>query len=407
MRIAIQGAGVAGPTLAWWLRRYGHDPVLLEKAPSLRTGGYVIDFWGVGYDIAEKMGILGALHEQGYAMQELRMVDERGEPTARLGVETFRALTDGRYLSIARGDLAATIHRACEGIETRFGTTITALEDRGDAVDVSLSDGGRDRFDLVVGADGLHSGVRALQLGPEEKFERFLGFQVAVFTAPAYRPRDELTFVCHTLPGRHLARIALHGDDTAFLFIWRTDRDGGGPESPTTDEEKRRVLRDVFRDMGWEAHAVLRRLDEADGIYFDRVSQIRMDAWTRGRVALVGDAAACVSLLAGEGTGLAILEAYVLAGELERAGGDYAAAFAAYESRLRPFLAKKQETATRFAGFFAPKTRLALAVRDLLVRVSSVPFLAKTFVGPSLRDDIELPEYGERAGVEGQSSAHA
>ncbi len=393
MRIAINGTGVAGPTLAYWLRRHGHEPVLFEKAPRLRTGGYVVDFWGVGYDIAEKMGLLPRLHELGYAMEELRMVDDEGEPKARMRGDTFRALTDGRYVSIARGDLAATIFDACEGIEARFGRSIVGIREHDRGARVSIDDGTAEDFDLVVGADGLHSHVRELTFGPEEEFEHFLGFQVAVFIVPDYPKRDERVFLSHTIPGRHLARISLHGNETAFLFIWRSERNPEGGAFPISDEEKRRVLRHVFADMGWEAPAALDLLDGAENIYLDRVSQIRMDRWTKGRVALVGDAGACASLLAGEGSGLGMTEAYVLAGELARAEGDHERAFAAYEALLRPFVEGKQESALKFAGFFAPKTKRAIWMRDLGVRLASVPWLARMLVGSSLRDDIELPTY--------------
>ncbi len=393
MKIAINGTGVAGPTLAYWLRRYGHEPVLFEKAPRLRTGGYVIDFWGVGYDIAERMGLLPELRELGFCMEELRMVGADGRTKASTGGETFQTLTNGRYLSIARGDLAATIFRACEGIEARFGNSIVGLREHDDGVTAYLDDGTAEEFDLVIGADGLHSMIRELSFGPEETFEHFLGFQVAAFIATGYTPRDELAFVTHTIPGRHLARIPLHGDDTAFLFIWRSDG-LETPASPTTDEGKRALLREAFADMGWEAPRILALLDDDPrGIYLDRVSQIRMDRWAKGRVALVGDAAACASLLAGEGSGLGITEAYVLAGELARAGGDHLRAFAEYEARLQPFVAGKQKAAMRFAGFFAPASRRAIWLRDLGVRVSSIPWLARLLMGASLRDDIELPDY--------------
>lgn len=391
MRIAINGTGVAGPTLAYWLRHYGHEPVLFEKAPKLRTGGYVVDFWGVGYDIAEKMGLLPRLHELGYSMEELRMVDADGEPNARMKGDTFRALTDGRYVSIARGDLAATIFDACDGIEARFGRSIVGLRQHDAGVRAAIDDGTHEDFDLVVGADGLHSHVRELTFGPESDFEHFLGFQVAVFIAPGYPRRDELVFVSHTIPGRHLARISLHGDETAFLFIWRSERNPEGGAFPETDDDKRRLLRHVFADMGWEAPDALALLDGAENIYLDRVSQIRMDHWTKGRVALVGDAAACASLLAGEGSGLGMTEAYVLAGEL--AAGDHERAFAAYEQRMQPFVVGKQQAAMRFAGFFAPATKRAIWMRDLGVRMASVPWLARMLMGSSLRDEIELPTY--------------
>jgi 2-polyprenyl-6-methoxyphenol hydroxylase-like FAD-dependent oxidoreductase len=153
------------------------------------------------------------------------------------------------------------------------------------------------------------------------------------------------------------------------------------------------VLAKVFADVGWECPAILAAMDSASSLYFDRVSQIRMPAWTKGRVALLGDAAACVSLLAGEGTGLAMTEAYVLAGELDRCGGDVAAAFARYEALLRPFLSAKQATAVRLASSFAPKTALGVRVRDAVTRLLRIPAVAEFFIGRDLRDDIVLPDY--------------
>ena len=154
MRIAINGTGVAGPTLAWWLRRFGHEPVLFENAPSLRTGGYLIDFWGVGYDVAERMGLLPALVQQGYVMQALRLLGENGRTVASLDVSTFRSLLKDRYVSIARGDLASAIYHSCEDVQSFFGRSIVGIDERERNVRVRLSDDSEDEFDLVVGATG-------------------------------------------------------------------------------------------------------------------------------------------------------------------------------------------------------------------------------------------------------------
>ncbi len=390
MRVAINGTGVAGPTLAWWLRRYRHEPVLFEKAPSLRTGGYLIDFWGVGYDVAERMGILPALHQQGYMLQALRMLGGNGRTVASVDVSTFRALLKDRYVSIARGDLASTVYRSCQEVRARFGQSIVAIEERERNVRVRLSDDSEDEFDLVVGADGLHSQVRSLAFGPEAQFEHPLGCCVAGFALPGYRPRDELVYLSYTVPKRQVFRMALRDDVTAFLFVFREELLGAQPSSPG---ERRDALRIVFRDVEWELPQILARLDEVDDIYFDRVSQIRMDRWSNGRVVLIGDAAACVSLLAGEGTGLAMTEAYVLAGELHRSGGDCAAALREYEAKLRPFLVSKQQAALRMIGFFAPQTSSGLLLRNLVTNLSGNPLLAKLFLGAALRDDFRLPEY--------------
>ena len=390
MRIAINGAGVAGPTLAWWLRHYGHEPVLFEKASSLRTGGYLIDFWGVGYDVAERMGILPALHHDGYVIQELRLLGGPGRRVASLDVGNFRSVLAERFISVARGDLAATIFRASQGVEARFGQSIVGIDSCDRSVRVRLSDGTEDDFDLVIGADGLHSQIRSLAFGPESQFEHPLGCCVAAFVLPGYRPRDELAYVGYAIPQRQIFRMALRDDRTSFLFVFREEL---LPALPRSLAERREALRTAFHDMEWEAPQILSRLDEVDEIYFDRVTQIRMDHWSQGRVALLGDAAACVSLLAGEGAGLAMTEAYVLAGELHRAGGDFPSAFRAYEAQLRPFLASKQTAALSMIGFFAAKTELGLFVRNLATNLCRSPPLARLLLRGALRDDFRLPDY--------------
>jgi 2-polyprenyl-6-methoxyphenol hydroxylase-like FAD-dependent oxidoreductase len=164
--------------------------------------------------------------------------------------------------------------------------------------------------------------------------------------------------------------------------------------NPSSEADKKQALREAFGDVGWECPEILDALEGVGEVYFDRVSQIRMDQWTKGSVALLGDAAACVSLLAGEGTGLAMTEAYVLAGEIDRAGGDLKTAFEAYEKRLRPFLQRKQESASKFASSFAPKTKLGITIRNLVTRLLGIGFVADYFIGRDLRDDLDLPNYG-------------
>ncbi len=391
MRIAINGCGIAGPTLAWWLRHYGHEPVLLERAEVLRPGGYLIDFWGTGYDVAERMGLLPALEVQAYHMKHLRTVTARGKTTSSINAAVFDRVTGGRYFSIARSALSAGIFRACDGIEARFGTEIIEITDHGDRVTVGLSTGASETFDLVVGADGLHSRVRSLVFGPQDQFERRLGFLVAAFTLGGYRPRDELTAVSHTLPGRYLSRVSLRDDRTLFLMV---AADSYLRSEPSDAGAIQRELIDIFTNTGWESDAIVARIAEADDLYFDRASQIRMPHWCKGRVALIGDAAAAPSLLAGEGASLGMTEARVLAGELARSGDDVAAAFRGYEGQLKSLLTRKQDAALRFTGYFAPKSWVGLIARDVMANIASVPVLAKWMFAGAFRDNLELPDYG-------------
>jgi 2-polyprenyl-6-methoxyphenol hydroxylase-like FAD-dependent oxidoreductase len=393
MRIAINGAGIAGPTLTYWLQKSGHEVLLIEESPQLRSGGYVIDFWGVGYDIAEKMGLLPCIRELSYQVQEVRYVDRHGRKSGGFSVDVIGRMTNGRFTSLRRSDLAATIYRALDGkVETIFGDSIARIKDEGNCVRVSFDHAASREVDLVIGADGLHSRVRQLAFGPEAGCEVALGYHVAAFEVEDYRPRDELTYVSHGVPGRQISRFSMRDDKTLFLFVFRDEYLTS--ERPASEPEYKSVLARVFADVGWECPQILEALEHVNGVYFDRVSQIRMERWTKGRTALIGDAAACVSLLAGEGTGLAMAEAYVLAGELRACGGDHIAAFTRYQKRLMPFLKHKQESAAQFASSFTPKSAFGITFRNLVTRLLRIPFVADYFIGRGLRDDIKLPDYG-------------
>lgn len=384
--VLISGAGIAGPTLAFWLRAAGYAPTLVERAPALRSGGYVIDFWGLGYDIAERMELLPAIERAGYRVKEMRIVDDHGRRVAGFGTDVFDELTGGRYVTLARSDLSRLLYGTVrDGIETIFDEEIVALEQQPDWVDVRLRRVGKRRFDLVVGADGLHSQVRRLVFGPTENFERNLGYGVAAFEARGYRRRDENVYLMHSRPGLMIGRFALRDDRTLFIFVFEDDADGLAAQKAK--------LHDLYGDVGWECPDILHELDCSDELYCDRVSQIRMDSWSRGRVALIGDAAFCVSLAAGQGSALAMISAYVLAGELARANGRYNEAFGSYEARLRDFIGAKQRGAERFAAAFAPRTSYGLWFRNQVVRAFSWPRAARLAVGRNLADRLELPDY--------------
>jgi 2-polyprenyl-6-methoxyphenol hydroxylase-like FAD-dependent oxidoreductase len=396
MKVLISGAGIAGPTLAYWLGRYGFEPTIVEKAPRLRTGGHIIDFWGAGFDIAERMELLPEISRKGYTIQELRVVDSSGRKVAGFPTGAISQVMGGRFVSLPRGDLAATIFCKIEGtVETIFGDSVSRIEQDQKRVRVTFERGAEREFDLVIGADGLHSRVRELVFGAEQRFEKYLGYMVAGFQSDAYRPRDELVYLMFTELGQQVMRFSMRDDRTMFLFTF-VDCEPSRTSANDVPAQKA-LLRARFGKSGWECQQILHELDYTNDLYFDRVSQIRMDAqpglWTRGRVTLLGDAASCVSLLAGQGSALAMVAAYILAGELHRAGGDYAKAFASYQAIFAPFVRQKQEAALRFRVLFGPKSKAAMFIRNQVMNLVRFPLIARIAFSHDLVDKIALPEY--------------
>jgi 2-polyprenyl-6-methoxyphenol hydroxylase-like FAD-dependent oxidoreductase len=394
MKVLISGAGIAGPTLAYWLAHYGYQPTIIETAPHLRTGGYVIDFWGAGYDIADRMGLLPEIDRKGYKVTEVRVVGQSGQRIAGFPADAFSRMTEGRFVSLPRGELAASLFGKIEGrVETIFGDSIDRIEQTRQGVVVPCESGKTREFDLVIGADGLHSRVRRLVCGEQGRFERYLGYKVAAFQVKGYRPRDELVYVMYTQVGRQVVRFAMRDDRTMFLFTFADEQ----VSEVDNVEAQKALLRRQFTAAGWECPHILQALDSCDDFYFDRVSQIQMNSrtglWTSGRVSLVGDAAFCVSLLAGQGSALAMVAAYILAGELHRANGDYATAFGRYQDLFGPFVLKKQKAALRFAGTFAPRSRFALFLRNQIFNLMAIPWFADLAAGRDLTDSIALPDY--------------
>lgn len=341
--VLISGAGVAGGTLAWYLARAGFAVTVVDRAPGPRSGGQAIDVRGVALDVVDRMGLGDRMRAVRTRMRGMSMVDGDGHELFRS--EEF-ALSSGRLDSpdfeVLRDDLVAILHEATD-VEYVFDDSITALTEEPHGVRVEFARGGFRTFDLVVGADGLHSAVRRLAFGPEEDYLRHLGQYLAIFPAANFLGlADWQVWFQHEETGG----VAYPVRDNAELRV--TLGFGSEPLPRLSVPEQKKLVAERLAGVGWEVPKLLDAMAEAEVFYFDAMAQIRMDRWTTGRIALVGDAGYCASPLSGQGTSLALVGAYVLAQELGRA--EHEEAFAAYETRMRPFVALNQALATENPG---------------------------------------------------------
>ncbi|GAA5075347.1 2-polyprenyl-6-methoxyphenol hydroxylase-like FAD-dependent oxidoreductase [Thermocatellispora tengchongensis] len=384
-KVLVSGASIAGPTLAFWLNRYGYDVTVVEKAGTIRAGGYPIDVRGTALEVVRRMGILPRLRDAHIDLRRLTFLNEDGSEVASVHPHNVTGGVAGHDLEVRRGDLTEALYAAVrDHVEFMFNDCIETLDQSGDGVDVTFRGGGSRRFDMVLGAEGMHSRTREMVFGPEEPFHRYLGYCFAVFTMRNTFGLSHETVMWNT-PGRAAALYATGDDDVhAFLTFAR-------PEPPfdafPNPEAQRKLVASVFADAGWEVPGMLAAMRDADDVFFDAVAQIRMPRWSSGRVAVVGDAAHAPSFLTGQGTSLALVGAYMLAHSL--ADRDHAAGFAAYEQDTREFVTLNQGLVGEGGATLFPTTAEALRQRnDRLRKLTAMPSSA----GRPAHSALTLPE---------------
>ncbi|MBS4100927.1 FAD-dependent monooxygenase [Tsukamurella paurometabola] len=341
--VLIAGASIAGPALAHWLARYGAEVTVVERAPALRPGGQAVDARGVAREVIRRMGLDDAVRSARTETAGARFVDEAGTV-----VQTFSAEDDGgdgfiADIEILRGDLSDVLVGATRDEAAYvFGDRIAALTQDADGVDVTFASGAARRFDLVIGADGLHSSLRALVFGPHERYLRHLGQAMAFYTVPNEFGLDRWLLDC-VVPGRSAGLRPIR--DAALGMALFSFAATEAELAPRDLDTQKALLREKMTGLGWLTPQILQHAEEADDFYLDAVAQVVLDRWSAGRVALLGDAAYCSSPMSGQGTSLALVGAYVLAGELAVSDWRPAPAFAAYERLLRPMVDANQQVA--------------------------------------------------------------
>ncbi len=395
--VLISGASIAGPTLAYWLRKAGFTPTVVERAPALRPGGQAVDLRGAGRTVISRMGLMDQARAVSLDQRGLALVNASGRITARLPADSFGGEGMVSEIEILRGDLARLLYDATlPDTEYLFDDTITGLDQEEDGVSVTFEKAPPRRFGLVVGADGLHSVVRALAFGAESRFLRPLDCYTAWFTTSEPVDLDNW-YLMYNAPGGLVASARpgwLAGEIKAGLSF---------RSAPLTyDRRDTSAQKDLlgrrFAGAGWQVDRLLAGMRTASDFFFDSMGQVRLDQWSRGRVAVLGDAGYCPTPLTGLGTSLALVGAYVLAGELAAAGTDHRAAFARYEQGMRPYVRQAQQLPPGGASGYAPKSAPGIWLRNLSMSSMTKWPWRSLFAGQfSKADAIDLPDYGRAA----------
>ena len=385
MKVLISGASVAGPALAFWLGRAGHDVTVVERAPRLRDGGYAVDFRGEAHlQILKRMGLIEALRRRETGGTAMRFVDARDRTRLLLPAEFA-----GGDLEVRRADLSRMLYdRTCPSVRYVFNDSVRALKQLADGVDVTFENAAAQSYDFVFGADGIHSNVRSLAF-PDENYEHALGYHIASWDAAGLASETNEA-VYFNAPGRMIGiqPPGRNGSPSGVLAVFASAPVDVGRRDRSRQKD---VVRQVFAGLGWRTPELLATLERADDVYFNTISRAALPRWSRGRVALLGDAAGGVSI-GGMGTGSAIVAAYVLAGEMESDPENHIAAFHRYQQRVQPYAVVGARNGENSGRFLAPRTSWGLAFRN---RVLSVPFVKTWMINMVHRtgENIDLPIY--------------
>lgn len=362
--VLISGASIAGPVLAYWLDKFGFDVTVVERSGEPRGGGYPIDVRGPALTVLKHMGLLAEVRQQRLHTRRLSFVDDQGALIGALEMDDPEH--EGHDVELPRGALTSLLYGRTlgSGVHYRFNDSIETLEQDDEAVSVTFRSGEPQRFDLVIGADGMHSRTRELTFGPETEFSVYLGYCFNGFsmTNLLHLSHEAIT---HASPGRTAVQFAVDDSDSVHAFLIYASEKPTFTRTPDLSVQRDLVAR-LFENEGWIVPQMVQALQNADDLYADVVAQIRMPAWSKGRVVLVGDAAYAPSFLTGQGTSLAMVGAYVLAGELA-SHADVQRACVAYEEKMRPYVDANQALVDGGSSLLVPRTAEALNARNQMI----------------------------------------
>ncbi|QEW04262.1 FAD-dependent monooxygenase [Microbacterium lushaniae] len=367
-KVLISGAGVAGPVLAYWLTRHGFEPTVIERAPAIRrSGGHAVDLWGSAVDVVEQMGILPAI-EAARTGNTVASLIRPGKPSVQMQVGDLTTTLTERSVEIPRDDLTWLLNDAVgSDVEYLLGDSIAAMAEDADGIAVSFEHGAPRRFDLVIGADGLHSRVRRLAFGDESHFRHYLGGYIAICSVPNFLGLEGRILNYRDVDRTVVMYPVRQTGDVRAVFMFRSTRE---LDYDYRDASRhKRLLRAAYATSGWEVPRLLDYVSRSENLYFDSVSQIRMDAYTQGRVALVGDAGYAPGSGVGGGTSLATTAAYILARELAAAAGDHRVAYARYAQALGDVIPKTRAIGPALLTSLVPRSRVEVALGTQVARL--------------------------------------
>ncbi|MCP2319701.1 2-polyprenyl-6-methoxyphenol hydroxylase [Nocardia amikacinitolerans] len=396
LRVLISGGGIGGNAVALQLLRAGIRATVVERAAAPRPGGQAVDLRGPSREVAERMGLMPGIEARQLDERGMLYLDDAGREELRMPAELFDGKGGVAEIEITRGDLNQVLLdalAAAGGVDYRYGEWITEIGQDADGVEVTFASGAVERFDIVIGADGLHSATRRLAFGPDEDFATYLGGYMSFFTMPTPKGTEPHWFSMHSLVGATGIGLRPDADPSTCkaIVMLRGDAD---PTLRRDVAAQQRLISERLAGGGWHSAAITAAMTEAEDFYFDELARIDMPSWIRGRVALLGDAGYCGSPLTGQGTAMALVGAYVLAGEIASRANDPERALVRYEEVLRPFVVKAQELPPGGLRAMTPKTRLGIragrAVSRLMTAKVMKPLMMRMLTAT---ESYELPDY--------------